>query len=181
MTTFKKCEKGHYYSADLEKCPYCADEFDLRRRLSDISKDDSYSFPPVENAMCYGQMPPDRENMIDNSENGKKKSEESHRQVGWLIEEDGGGVNYKLYEGRNIIGRDLDCQITIADKKVSRRHAVILFRAGKYSIIDQQSTEGTFVNNEDIELEPRYINDGDIITVGNTRLKFRSYVDDEHT
>ena len=84
------------------------------------------------------------------------------------------GVDFKLYEGRNIIGRDLDCQISLDDNTVSAKHAVLLFRAGRYSITDQQSTQGTFVNGEDIELVPKYLNDGDIIKVGQTIFKFRS-------
>lgn len=95
--------------------------------------------------------------------------------VGWLVTYslDAMGVDFKLYEGRNIIGRDVNCNITINDSTVSSTHAVILFRSGKYSISDQQSSHGTFVNGEDIELEPRYLNDGDIIRMGNTVFMVR--------
>lgn len=101
---------------------------------------------------------------------------ESRKLVGWLVSYtlDPLGVDFKLYEGRNIIGRDLDSSITIEDNMVSAKHAVLLFRANKFSITDSQSSHGTFVNGEDIELEPRYLNDGDTITVGQTVLKFRS-------
>lgn len=96
--------------------------------------------------------------------------------VGWLVSYtlDNMGVDYKLYEGRNIIGRNIDCQIAVPDNTVSGEHATILFRAGKYSLRDNQSTQGTFVNGEDIELEPRYLNDGDVIRIGQTVFKFRS-------
>ena len=96
--------------------------------------------------------------------------------VGWLVTYslDPMGVDFKLYEGRNIIGRDLDCNITVNDNMVSAKHAVILFRSGKYSITDQQSSHGTFVNGEDIDLEPRYLNDGDSINMGKTTFKFRT-------
>ena len=50
----------------------------------------------------------------------------------------------------------------------------ILYRNGKYSITDQQSSNGTYVNDEDIELDPRYLKDGDVIRIGKTVLKFRS-------
>ena len=101
---------------------------------------------------------------------------EARKLVGWLVSYtlDEMGVDFKLYEGRNIIGRDMDCNITVNDKMVSGHHAVLLFRAGKYSITDSQSSHGTFVNGEDIELEPRYIKDGDTITVGQTRFLFRT-------
>ena len=96
--------------------------------------------------------------------------------MGWLetYSNDPLGMDYKLFEGRNIIGRDMDCNISVNDGRVSAKHAVILYRAGKYSITDQQSSHGTYVNDEDIELNPRYLNDGDIICVGKTIFKFRT-------
>lgn len=106
----------------------------------------------------------------------KKSPRFGRKLVGWLVtySQDELGVDYKLYEGRNIIGRDIDCSITINDGRVSGKHAVLLFRANKYSITDSQSSHGTFVNGEDIELDPRYLQDGDEIRVGSTILKFRS-------
>lgn len=106
----------------------------------------------------------------------KKSPRFGRKLVGWLVtySQDELGVDYKLYEGRNIIGRDMDCSITINDGRVSGKHAVLLFRANKYSITDSQSSHGTFVNGEDIELDPRYLQDGDEIRVGSTILKFRS-------
>ena len=96
--------------------------------------------------------------------------------VGWLVSYtlDAMGVDFKLYEGRNIIGRDADCNITIPDPMMSAKHAVLLFRANKYSLTDSQSSHGTFVNDADIELEPCYLNDGDIIRMGKTIFKFRT-------
>lgn len=100
----------------------------------------------------------------------------SHRKlVGWLVSYtmDEMGVDFKLYEGKNLVGRNVDCQVTIPDNTVSGIHALILYRAGKFSIRDQQSTQGTFINEEDIELEPRYLKDGDTIRFGTTIFKFR--------
>lgn len=101
---------------------------------------------------------------------------ESRKLVGWLVSYtiEPLGVDFKLYEGRNIIGRDIDCGITVNDNMVSAKHAVLLFRAGKFSITDTQSSHGTFVNDTDIELEPYYLQDGDVIKMGQTIFKFRS-------
>ena len=106
----------------------------------------------------------------------QRVSRESRKLVGWLVSYtiDPLGVDFKIYEGRNTIGRDQDCNITVSDNRVSSKHAVLLFRSGKFSITDQQSSHGTFVNNSDIELEPCYLSDGDIIQVGQTVFKFRS-------
>lgn len=107
---------------------------------------------------------------------GVKRPQYGRKLVGWLVTYsiDVLGVDFKLYEGRNIIGRDGDCNITVNDGRMSGKHAVLLFRANKYSITDSQSSHGTFVNDEDIELEPRYLQDGDIIRMGNTIFKFRT-------
>lgn len=111
-------------------------------------------------------------------ESGKKHIEVRSRRklVGWLVSYtlDEMGTDFRLYEGRNVIGRKVDCQITISDNTVSGQHAVVLFRNGKFSVTDMQSSQGTFVNDEDIELDPRYLNDGDTIRIGRTLLKFRS-------
>jgi hypothetical protein len=111
---------------------------------------------------------------------GEVKAEHLYRNtrklVGWLATYsfDSMGIDFKLYEGRNIIGRDPDCSITVNDRMMSGRHAVLLYRAGRYSLTDSQSTHGTFVNDEDIALEPRYLNDGDVICMGETVFKFRT-------
>ncbi len=106
----------------------------------------------------------------------KKEPRYGRKLVGWLVTYsfDELGIDYKLYEGRNIIGRDVDCNITVNDGRMSGKHAVLLFRANKYSLTDNQSSHGTFVNDEDIELEPRYLKDGDIIRMGTTVFKFRT-------
>lgn len=106
----------------------------------------------------------------------------SRKLVGWIVTYslDPMGVDYKLYEGRNVIGRDADCSITVGDGTVSAKHAVLLYRAGKYSITDQQSSHGTFVNGEDIELNPKYLKDGDLIRVGNTVFMIRFALFDEN-
>lgn len=107
---------------------------------------------------------------------GKPAFREARKFVGWLVSYtlDPLGVDFKIYEGRNFIGRDMDCNITINDNMVSAKHALLLYRAGKFTLTDQQSTHGTFVNKEDIGLEVFYLGDGDEIKIGQTVLKFRS-------
>lgn len=120
----------------------------------------------------------DTDGEVDAGPNGAFSAElrSARKLVGWLVSYslDAMGVDYKLYEGRNIIGRDNECSITVPDPMVSAKHAVLLFRSGKYSITDSQSSHGTFINDEDIELEPRYLKDGDIIRIGRTVFKFRT-------
>ena len=75
------------------------------------------------------------------------------------------------------IGREADNEIVIHDDTVSGYHALITIRpaAGnkdkyEYIIEDLDSTNQTFVNSR--EISQHTLKDGDIIRVGNTRLKF---------
>ena len=106
----------------------------------------------------------------------KKEIRTNRRLVGWIVTYsiDPMGIDYKLYEGRNLIGQDLDCNITVNDKKISGKHAVILFRADQYMIQDQLSTHGTYVNDEDIKFEPYELRDSDIIRMGDSIFKFKT-------
>jgi hypothetical protein len=108
----------------------------------------------------------------------KKERRSNRRLVGWLVTYsiDPLGIDYKLYEGRNEIGQGIDCNITVNDKTMSRKHATILFRADRYKIKDELSSHGTFVNKEDIEEEIVELRDGDIIKMGETLFLFKTSI-----
>lgn len=192
---FKQCVNGHYYQGST--CPYCKgnDNSTSGSTFADANSNannktvphgDGAQIPETEIINNGGGR---RSNVHKATEFGTDYTDSnsggfgvnstprfSRKLVGWLVtySNDPLGMDYKLFEGRNIIGRDMDCNISVNDGRVSTKHAVILYRAGKYSITDQQSSHGTYVNDEDIELNPRYLNDGDIICVGKTIFKFRS-------
>ena len=131
---------------------------------------------PVHSRTVFGGDETEDKPNTNGSTSPKKEPRYGRKLVGWLVTYsfDECGVDYKLYEGRNIIGRDLDCNITVNDGRMSGKHAVLLFRANKYSLTDSQSSHGTWVNGEDIDLEPRYLKDGDIIRMGSTEFTFRT-------
>ena len=75
-----------------------------------------------------------------------------------------------------IIGRSEDCDITIDDTRVSRRHARITRRGDDFFLEDLGSSNGTFIREE--QLTPhrsKELIDGDDIRVGSTRLNYRLY------
>jgi len=67
-----------------------------------------------------------------------------------------------------IIGRGDDCDIVLPTTSASRRHARIAPTATGATIIDQGSSNGTFVNDE--RIAERAIGPGDVITIGGVRL-----------
>ena len=106
----------------------------------------------------------------------KKTYRSERRLVGWLVSYsfDPMGVDCRVFEGQNTIGRDANCNITVNDGMVSGKHATMLFRDGIYAIKDEMSSHGTFVNDQNIGFEPRLLADGDTIRVGETIFKFRT-------
>ena len=82
------------------------------------------------------------------------------------------GEVYQLHAGITTVGRSSDNAIVLSsDKEISRHHAIILFESDKYVMQDQNSLNGTFVNEEQIS-GPRYLEDGDVILVGVSYLKY---------
>jgi hypothetical protein len=70
------------------------------------------------------------------------------------------------------IGRSPDCDITIVDSNVSRRHAEIQPRGDGFVVIDLESTNGTRVNG--VRVTERELQDGDELAFGNTRMIFQA-------
>ena len=71
------------------------------------------------------------------------------------------------------IGRLPDCTVVINDPNVSRRHAEVRRGLHGTTVVDLGSTNGTKVNGQRIGAE-HTLAAGDIITVGNTHLRFEA-------
>ena len=79
---------------------------------------------------------------------------------------------YSITEPAISIGREADNDIILFDPEVSRRHAQITFKGGRYYIEDLGSTNGTFVNQQLVTGSVPLAN-GDIIDMGESaRLTF---------
>lgn len=69
------------------------------------------------------------------------------------------------------IGRDPKSDIVLDDRRVSRRHAEVRLRLGRYTLYDLQSTNGTFVNGR--RIAEMVLSDEDRITIGGAELVVR--------
>lgn len=68
-----------------------------------------------------------------------------------------------------LLGRDLSCDVRLPDLTVSRRHARLICRDGRWVIQDLESTNGTIVNGRRVgrcEVRP-----GDDVKLGDERLR----------
>jgi pSer/pThr/pTyr-binding forkhead associated (FHA) protein len=75
---------------------------------------------------------------------------------------------------RIVIGRGEGCEVRLPDASVSHRHASIRQRGTEYIIVDEGSTNGTFVGSVRLSPQaPRVLRTGDLIRVGRVWLQVR--------
>lgn len=197
MEGFKKCSKGHFYKEDLTKCPYCPENNssgDVSTEFLSNTEANSEN-ESLKTQVFGGQDAAETTNLKEQNTNdafdatktmivGAQQSsskDTSGTQVrrrlrGWLVSFDieDFGVDFKILEGRNMIGSKSSNEITVQDTQVSSVHALILCRKDTFLLSDEMSSNGTTVN--DLELTPRNpaeLNDGDEIKIGNTTLLFK--------
>lgn len=71
------------------------------------------------------------------------------------------------------IGRALNNDIVIPDTRVSRQHAQLRFRFGRWIIYDFDSTGGTWVNK--IMVQESVLHSGDVISLGGFQMIYNCY------
>jgi len=95
--------------------------------------------------------------------------------VGWLVglNRTARGESFPIRIGRNVLGRDRASDLYVQDDLVSGHHADLVFRPEerRYILMDSNSTNGTFVNGEEIS-QRHDLSANDVISVGNHRFLF---------
>jgi len=81
-------------------------------------------------------------------------------------------INFSEDMQEFIIGRDKNCQLSIASDVVSRKHCVCEKKWGGITMRDLNSKNGTLVNNTTIE--EKLLKDTDMITLGDIKIIFRN-------
>ncbi len=80
------------------------------------------------------------------------------------------GRRFELNSRSTSIGRHGTNDIQLLDSKASRRHAEIVFEGSRYKLIDLESSNGTTINDENVEVS--YLSSGDKILIGGSLLLF---------
>jgi pSer/pThr/pTyr-binding forkhead associated (FHA) protein len=68
------------------------------------------------------------------------------------------------------IGRGFAADLRLDDDRVSRRHAIVVRRGAHTHLLDDRSSNGTFVNGR--QIEDARLGDGDLIRVGPVALRY---------
>lgn len=87
------------------------------------------------------------------------------------------GERYTLRDESISLGRGTDSEFRILDGEVSRRHAYIKHEGSHFVLVDNHSSNGSFVNGRNISEQT--LSSGDQIQLGRTVLLFE--VDSSHT
>jgi len=96
---------------------------------------------------------------------------------GWLEMLDGNATRYPLQMTNVRIGRHSDNDVCLQNDSISRRHAVLHFNADskRFKITDLGTENGVIVNK--VRHTSQDLNDGDLIELGEVRLRFRTNVE----
>ena len=94
--------------------------------------------------------------------------------IGYLINS-ANGDKLPLVGYETAIGRSRACDIVLNYTTVSRFHAVLTKRGGRWLVFDTHSKTGTFVNGnrvDDLNLQPTEVKSGDTLVFGNAIFAF---------
>jgi pSer/pThr/pTyr-binding forkhead associated (FHA) protein len=80
------------------------------------------------------------------------------------------GESFRPAGPRTRIGRSPECEIFLDDVTVSRNHAVLHERDGRFYVEDEGSLNGTFVNRK--RIDKVVLENGDELQIGKYRLTF---------
>lgn len=195
----KRCENGHFIDESWDLCPYCpADnsEPDIPVvRPARVSVPEPVSQPQARPVGLASPLPPPPA-VTGNVPSGPRivpppmertvavrvaASESINTQapkryvVGWLVGLNGAarGESFPLRIGRNVLGRDRRSDVVVPDDQASSHHADLVFRPEerRFILMDHNSTNGTYVN--EAEIEPRRdLTTKDVIRIGSHRFLF---------
>ncbi|PYQ30541.1 MAG: hypothetical protein DMF56_06950 [Acidobacteria bacterium] len=189
----KRCENGHFIDESWDICPYCPQETSEPEIavVRPTRVPESPAAAPVPMPMRQPtraaasaaaaaapalalQSPPPQERTVAASRLETAGSTKRYV-VGWLIGLNGAsrGESFPVRMGRNVIGRDRRSDVVIVDDQASSHHADLVFRPEerRFILMDHNSTNGTYVN--ETEIEPRRDLIGkDVIRIGSHRFLF---------
>ena len=194
----KRCENGHFIDESWDLCPYCPVEsaepeasvpvvrptrFGAQEGQRPVSvppepprRPTAVPSPPTmarrDAAVAVAPEPVDRTVAIQKLDS---VAQPKRYVVGWLIGLNGSarGESFPVRIGRNVLGRDRRSDIVINDDQASSHHADLVFRPEerRFILMDHNSTNGTYVN--DLEIEPRRdLATNDVVRIGSHKFLF---------
>jgi len=88
--------------------------------------------------------------------------------ISWV--EESARRSYQITRDETIVGRRSDCDVSINNQHISRRHARIVRSGGTYTIFDLESRFGTYLRG--VRITEHVLEPGDSIELGKDRVPF---------
>ncbi|HSP13756.1 MAG TPA: FHA domain-containing protein [Thermoanaerobaculia bacterium] len=192
----KRCENGHFIDESWDLCPYCpADsseaEIPIVRPSRAVAPAEpaparpapAVQPPPVRRDVPPSPMqsPPMERTVAVPKISAADPAQAKRYVVGWLVGLNGSsrGESFPVRIGRNVLGRDRRSDIVVNDEQASSHHADLVFRPEerRFILMDHNSTNGTYVN--EMEIEPRKdLAAKDVIRIGVQKFLFIPLIHD---
>jgi hypothetical protein len=189
----KRCENGHFIDESWDLCPYCPAEnaeSDIpvvrptRFGAADGPRPAPVAAEPIRRLTAVPPPTMNRQAAVAVEEPVERTvavqkldplAQPKRYVVGWLIGLNGAarGESFPVRIGRNVLGRDRRSDIVVNDDQASSHHADLVFRPEerRFILMDHNSTNGTYVN--DGEIEPRRdLAAKDVVRVGSHKYLF---------
>ncbi len=165
--TKKLCANGHLMDPAWEVCPYCPAPSNAPR-------------PELAATVRVEDMPA----AAPAADQGARKTELMQRPLsiqglGWLVGTHmaNKGQTHRIDGERVTLGADANCDIVLSSEHISERHASVRFQDASFVLTDLDSSNGTFVNGDEVQQES--LKDGDRVRFGPEEFVFKCVVFDE--
>jgi hypothetical protein len=137
-----------------------------RRAVPEVSEPAAEVVPDAEPGATKIFKPPPETAAVSSEEAARLGL--AHTPAALLVD----GERRELDKLKLVIGRSRECDITVEDPNISRRHAEIRHENGAYWIVDLGSTNGVEVNGK--RVDKARLRPDDQIVVGRTSLVFQT-------
>jgi pSer/pThr/pTyr-binding forkhead associated (FHA) protein len=174
----KLCQNGHVMEATWDRCPYCPDPNRAPRpavpptRVNVAPEPAPAAIPkPTPAPSAAGRKGAAKTKMIE--------VEMEAPVAGWLVVMDGPqkGKDYRISKDKTTIGTADDSDIPLEGDYVSTNHATIRFvnkdNERIFILTDLDSKNGTYLNENAERVAREELVDGDMVTFGKTKCKFK--------
>lgn len=201
-----KCSNGHWYDTSLNKeCPHCRQESErLGIRLNDVEEDDKTVSLTEIDASLGKELGAIMGKSIggttegNNLRNGTEEEDDDKTLAfgffgitgnapvaGWLVCMNGEarGNDYRLHAGRNFIGRSTRMDVVLAeDRTIAReKHGSVTYDPkGNSFYVTGEGGNLMYLNGKLLDTSQK-LQEGDIVTVGETTLMFIPFCKEERT
>ena len=194
----KRCENGHFIDESWDLCPYCPAESAEPEAPVPVVRPTRFGAQEGQRPVAVPPEPPRRPTAVPSPPTMARRdaavavapepvdrtvavqkldsvAQPKRYVVGWLIGLNGSarGESFPVRIGRNVLGRDRRSDIVINDDQASSHHADLVFRPEerRFILMDHNSTNGTYVN--DLEIEPRRdLATKDVVRIGSHKFLF---------